>query len=82
MSTIPYPNPNSLSSSSFAKVELVVTGSTVTDGEVFLLHFMQATTSGAGEACGGGKRALDGTARNTRQKNEGNATDSRTRRLV
>lgn len=37
------------------------------------LTFFQATTSGAGEACGGGERSVDGTTRNTRQKNEGNA---------
>ncbi len=44
--------------------------------------FMQATTSRAGETCGRGERSVDGTARNTRQKNEGNTAGSWTGRFV
>ena len=52
------------------------------DGEVFAPFPLQATASGTGQACGGGERSVDGTAGNTRQKNEGIAAGSRTGRLV
>lgn len=44
--------------------------------------FLQATTAGTGKTSGRGERSVDGTTRNTRQKNEGNEENPRIRRWL